>query len=118
MKEVKRYAESCGEGGGVFESQTGEFVEFFDYESLQQRLNEADRRIDDVQSIAIRSAAISADNLNKALDRADTAELLLHEATRLLREIEICGQGSLGSMKLQAAHFLSQLTKDSPEAGS
>lgn len=28
MSEVKRYTESCGEGGGVVEHRTGEFVEF------------------------------------------------------------------------------------------
>lgn len=74
MSEVKRYMESCGEGGGVVENRYGDFVSFVDFDrvtaerdALQQLLNAAYERVnrlaaltnDDLVAIA-RTAALNS----------------------------------------------------------
>lgn len=34
MSEVKRYMESCGEGGSVVENRYGDFVSFVDFDRV------------------------------------------------------------------------------------
>jgi len=50
MSEFKRYTESCMEGGGVFESKDGEFVDYSTYAGAQYELSALREELADLKS--------------------------------------------------------------------
>ena len=77
MSEVKRYTESCGEGGGVVEHRSGEFVEFKQFEKAMAE-----------NSGYMAANLVLREEIKSERLRADVAVADCNEAERRLRELE------------------------------
>lgn len=81
MSEVKRFTESCGEGGGVAPKHDGELVYFRDYDALAQQLAASQAR----ENVATSAMNLASDALEGANAKIAARDKRLAEAVGLLR---------------------------------